>query len=460
MNMRRLVLFFLIFAGLGACSKAEMPPTLDRQFEYTSQTAAAYTADLAWWRVYNDPQLNGLVESALTHNLDLAKSAINVNRALYQANLIGADLLPGFSGDLNASAKKDIKHGGSSTRSVGGELAISYELDIWRKVADAASAREWEYSATIEDLLAARLALVNNVVDVYFYLAYLDEAIRYTRDSLENYRRIEEVARVRYSLGKTDALEYAQARQALLGSEGKLIGFETQVREYEETLRNLLNLHPGQTVPVAPMKLDYPDLLEVSSPGVNLDVPLAVLANRPDLMAAEKRVRSAFRDVQAANKSWLPEITLGAGLSSSSTQVRSAFDVPIAAGIIGISLPFLDWNRVYWQVKISEADFESRVVEFEQSITAALNEVDKFYYGYLRAGDRLEIAAAKHEEDAKISSYYQVRYESGAAGLSDWLGALNTENQSRLDLLNAKYSRIEYENALYKAMAGRYSLKL
>ena len=224
-------------------------------------------------------------------------------------------------------------------------------------------------------------------------------------------------------------------------------------------MRNLLNLHPGQRVPAAPMNLDYPDLLGVTSPGVNLDVPLAVLANRPDLMAAEKRVRSAFRDVQAANKSWLPEITLGAGLSSSSTQVRSAFDVPIAAGIIGISLPFLDWNRVYWQVKISEADFESRVVEFEQSITAALNEVDKFYYGYLRAGDKLEIAAAKHEEDVKISSYYQARYEGGAAGLSDWLGALNTENQSRLDLLNAKYSRIESENALYKAMAGRYSLK-
>jgi Outer membrane protein len=133
--------------------------------------------------------------------------------------------------------------------------------------------------------------------------------------------------------------------------------------------------------------------------------------------------------------------------------------VPIAAGIIGISLPFLDWNRVYWQVKISEADFESRVVEFEQSITAALNEVDKFYYGYLRAGDKFEVVSAKYDEDVKISSYYQVRYESGAAELSDWLEALNTENQSRLDLLNAKYSRIEYENALYKAMAGRYSSK-
>lgn len=457
--MRRILLLFSLLFISGACANAQMPPSLDEQFDYGPHIAEGYDVDLDWWRIYNDQQLNRLVETALAQNIDLAKSAVEVNRALYQANLIGADLFPTFSGDLNASARKDIKHGGPSTRSAGGELAVSYELDLWRKIADSVSAQEWEYQATVEDLLAARLALINSVVDTYFYLAYLDEAMRVTLDSLENYKRIEYVAETKYSLGKADALEQSQARQAVYKAENDLINLQTQAKEYEETLRNLLNLHPGQNLPSAFMNLDYPDLLKVESPEVDLNVPLAVLANRPDLMAAENRVRSAFKDTQVANKSWLPEITLGAGLSSSSSRVRTAFDVPVAAGTIGISLPFLDWSRVYWQVKISEADFQSRVLEFEQSITTALNEVDKFYYRYLRAEDSLRVITQKFEHDHKISGYYQTRYESGAAELSDWLGALNTETQSRRDLLNAKYSQIEYENALYKALAGRYATK-
>ena len=364
----------IVLIFLNACSAVEMPPTLDAQLGYTAQTAESYIADVNWWEIYNDPQLNLIVETALANNLDLAQSAISVNRALYQANLIGADLVPSFSGDLNGSARKNIRHGGASNRTVGGELAVSYELDLWRKLADAADAAEWEYEATVQDLAAVRLSLINNVVAAYFYLAYLNQAIQVTTDSLENYRQIEQITSSKYSLGKVDALEQAQARQAVLSAENSLINLQTQAKDYEETLRNLLNLHPGENVPggnwegrnypVAPSMYDFPDLLLVNSPGVEMNVPLAVLANRPELAAAQNRVRSAFSDVQAANKDWLPEISLGAGLSSSAERLGSAFSAPVAAGTIGISLPFLDWNRVYWQVKISESDFESRVLDY------------------------------------------------------------------------------------------------
>jgi Outer membrane protein len=174
-------------------------------------------------------------------------------------------------------------------------------------VADAASAKEWEYSATIEDLLAARLALVNSVVDTYFYLAYLDEAIRYTRDSLENYRRIEKIASARYFLGKSDALEQAQARQAVLSSEDKLIGFETQAREYEETLRNLLNLHPGQRVPAAPMNLDYPDLLGVTSPGVNWTCRWPCLQTGPTLWLLKNGCAARSRTCRRQTRAGCPK---------------------------------------------------------------------------------------------------------------------------------------------------------
>ena len=455
-----------------ACSRVQMRPGPDVQLGLTPEIDENYTLDAQWWKIYNDPQLNALMELALANNLDLAQSAINVNRALYQANLIGADLLPAFSSSLDGSARRNLRHGGTGTsvRSVGGDVSVSYELDLWRKLANTADAAQWEYAATLYDLEAARLALINNVAAAYFYLAYLNQAIAITTDSLENYQRIEQIISTKYSLGKVDALEQAQARQSVLSAENNLLNLQAQAKDAEETLRNLLNLRPGErkpgvsqeraNYPVPPLPYNFPDLLQVQSPGVEMGVPLAVLAHRPDLAAAHNRLRSAFEDVQAANKSWLPQISLGAGLSSASARPGSAFDAPLASGLIKISLPFLDWNRVYWQVKISEAEFENRVLQFEQAITTALNEVDKFYYRYLNAAKTLEAIQARYDYELKITEYYEIRYASGASELSDWLGALNTQTQSRLELLNARYTQLESENALYRAMAGRYTAKL
>lgn len=79
---------------------------------------------------------------------------------------------------------------------------------------------------------------------------------------------------------------------------------------------------------------------------------MAVLANRPDLIAAEYRFQKAFKDVRAAQKAWYSSISLGAMLSSSSDSVHTMFDVPFTRGMLSINLPFLQWNAVKWNIKI------------------------------------------------------------------------------------------------------------
>ena len=454
-NRARALLFgfgLCLVGCLAGCS------TLDRQPEQLSghlpqaQGAEAYTADRDWWKVYGDTALNELVETALRNNIDLAKSAISVNRALYQAKLIGADLVPGFAGDVSASASKNIKDGGPSSRAAGGTVSVSYELDLWRKLADSADAREWEYKATVEDLEAARLALINNTVDAYFNLAYLDEAIAVTETTIANYRKISGIASARFAAGKSDSVEPAQARQSLLAAENNLLDLRTQQSVAAQTLRNLLNAQPGRAPDV-----HYASLLDTRMPEVNLDVPLAVLGNRPDLRAAEFRLQSAFKDLQAMEKSWYPSVTLGASLSSSSNSIGTAFDLPLTGGSIKINLPFLDWNRVYWNVKLSETDFDTVKLNFIQAITTALNEVDAAQYAYVQAKSAVANTDEKYRYDQSISRYYRDRWDAGAGELNDLLSALNTEASSRLALLSSRYAQIRYENQLYKALAGRYA---
>ncbi len=455
MKTARLLLVILLIglSGLAAgCAHVSRPErNLAERLEYDAAIKARYQLDSEWWKTHNDEQLNRLVDRALAANLDLARAAITVNRALFQAKLLAADLVPTFSGGLDASARKNIRTGGPSTRSVGGDVGVSYELDLWRRVADAVSAQEWEYRATVEDRESARLALVSGVVDAYYQLAYLNDALAATELNLKNYRTIETTIQAKYQAGKVDAVEPAQARQAVLNCQNTLLDFQTQHKTAEQTLRNLLNLKPDQ-----PLGLTGPTLTGLELPELDLNIPLSVLANRPDLKAAEFRVEGAFKNVQEAEKAWLPAITLNSAISSAGNSFRNAFNAPIASGAVSISLPFLDWSRVLYSLRISETDFESIRLDFEQTLTTALNEVDTYYYTYDQSRRTLENTRRKYVYDYRISTYYQDRYQAGAGELSDWLSALNTTNSSRLAALSALYQTLQYENMVYKALAGRY----
>jgi len=453
-KIKTIILAGFMFAS-GCGSSIQMSKPLAEQLNYDSIISAQYSADKEWWKIYNDPQLDQLIEMALQNNLNLAKSAVSINRALYRANLLSADLVPSFSGGLSGSIKKNLRYSEPSINIFSGELSVKYEIDLWRKLADSVSAQEWEYEATIEDEAATRLALINSVINTYYQLAYMKEAVLIRKENIENYRKIKQIIQAKYDLGRVDALELAQANQSLLSAENSLIDLQTKEKETQETFRNLLNLRPDK-----PLSINYPELLSVVSAGVDLDVPLAVLANRPDLRAAENRLQRSFNDVQVATKAWYPTINIGAAISSSSDKILTTFDIPFTSGTVKINLPFLQWNTVKWQVKISEADFEKARLDFEQSITTALNEVDKYYFWYVKAKDSASTIKEKYDYDIKISQYYNARYNSGSSELSYWLNAINAEISSRLSLLNAHYTAIQYENTLYKAMAGRYQSTL
>lgn len=451
----RSIIISLLAAGLvivtaGGCARVSRPEQdLQERLSYNEAVRQRYQLDSEWWKVYNDEQLNRLVSRALASNIDLAKAAVSVNKALYQAELLATGLVPEFSGNIDGSLKKDITHGGATTRNYSGGLGISYELDLWRRVADSVSALEWEAKATMEDRESARLALIGSVVDAYYNLAYLNDAVSATRASLKNYRDIDQTVEIKYETGKVSAVEPAQARQAILSAENSLTDYQAQKKKAEQVLRDLLNLKPDQ-----PLDLKEPTLGDLKLPGLDLNIPLSVLANRPDLRAAEFRLEKSLKNVDEAEKGWLPSITLNAALNSNGRELKNAFNLPVAVGAFSINLPFLQWDKVRLNLRISEEDFESARLDFEKTLTTALNEVDTYYYSYTKSRQSLTNLRRRYAYDVKISQYHRDRYEAGAGELSDWLGALNTVNTSRLSSLNGLYQAIQYETLVHKALAG------
>ena len=295
---------------------------------------------------------------------------------------------------------------------------------------------------------------MNSVVNTYYSMAYTRQALALSRENLGFYERLYRITEEKFRSGKTDGLDPAQARQSLLNQRSTLLSLENRLADEEQTLRDLLNLRPEEELPLGEV-----DLMTVKAPAVDLDVPVSALGARPDVQAAELRVQRAFRDWEASKKDLYPSLSIGGTLGASASSSSDWFTSPFVSGLLNLRLPFLDWNRAKWNIRISEADFEDAKLSFQQSMIRALNEIDRYYRGLENAAQQFENERKTLEANRQIEAYRKARYELGADELKDWLDALRSLNSSRLAVLEAKYSVISASNAVFQALGGRISAR-
>ena len=447
---KKIIILIALGVILGSCSNLKKDyQNIDSEIKTYKELSKNYNIDSRWWESYGDEQLNNLIELGLKNNSDLAKAAININKALYQAKIIGSDLVPEFSGNLSSGASKNIESGGSSNIDHSGSFNISYEVDFWQRLRDMKDAQEWEYKATIEDYEKTKLTLINSIIDSYFSIIYLENYIEINKNMSKNYLDIEKIVENKLRYGTVGILDKKQAEREVIRSNNTLISYEKDKKEQESLLCNLLNLKPDDE-----LKIEYRDILEVKNLRVNLDVPLNIVANRPDIKSYEYRLKNAFKDAVVSEKQLYPNITISSALSSSSDKFNNTLKTPVALGSVSINLPFLNWNEIKWNIKISRAEYEEAKLNFQQGIVTALNEIDYNYFLYVKEQENYINLKNINEYDNEIAINYERKYENGKVELRDWLLSLNDEASSRLNIINSKYQLIKIENTIYQSIGG------
>ncbi len=451
LNIRKFLLLstFLLVSGCVTTNRTSVD--LAAELNYTQEIKAEYSANTSWWKQYNNEELNRLVETALKNNPDYLKAAVNIDKELYKLGLSTSDLFPTLTAGTNASSQRKIDRKDNFSSNFSGEAGLNYEADLYGKIHNQYQAQKLEYQATAMDREAARLTLVNSVVDLYFNLEYLQNAINLTEKNIKNYEQICNVAKAKYNAGKADNIEFLEAEQNLLSDQNRLLDLQTGFKETQTSLKNILAINNDEK-----LDLKFGEILNQPALGVNINVPVAVLATRPDLISSQYRLEKAFKNLEAENKNWYPNISLKGVLSSSSDKARTTFDFPYILGSVGIDLPFLDWNRVQNNIKISEADYDLTVLEFKDTLNQAVNEVVYYYFAYEQAQKTFKNTEKNYKNAAQITRYYQERYNSGKTEFKDFLQALSSENSLRKNLLEQKYQLIKYENYVYKSMGGKY----
>ena len=433
---------------LGGCAVTQINENYE-QILLKEDASADIKINREWWTGYGEARLNELIELALKNNIDLAKSAVAVNKALAQAGVLQADLVPSFNANLGAETGKNIKTGGSWSESYKSGISLSYEIDLWRKLANSADAAMWEANATKYDLQAARLALINSVADAYFEAKYQKESINLYEKTLKNYEELEAIIKAKFELGKEEELSLKQVKSSVISAKNRILNASKSLDEAEKTLRNLLNVRPEFDLNLSG------NFSDIQPQGVNLNVPIYVIGARPDLQAAISRIKEALLGVKVSEKNFYPSITVGAGLSGSGDSVSEGLKLNFLSGNIAINLPFLNYSKLKSKLKISELEFETMKLNYEQTLITALNEIDAGYKNLQKDEAVLRNLNENLRNLSSISDIYKLKYDYGKTELKNYLEAQNSLLEGRISLIAQKYKILQDEIGIYKAAAGK-----
>jgi len=410
-------------------------------------TGSAVASREKWWQSFNDPVLDGLIDRALTSNNDLAAAAIKVRRARLQSGLTDTNLTPTVTAGGTSSLSRDLKTGAhSQTHNV--SAALSYELDLWGKLASARDADSFEAQATEFDRLSTALSLIGTTATDYWQIGYLNQLIAISQASIEYAEKTVALAEVKYRAGAASALDLVQARQALASQRAAAELLVLQRTQARNALALLFDQAPQNAVP-------EPKLLpDAVLPEVAAGLPASLLGRRPDLRAAELRLRELLANVDTTRASFYPSFTLTGSLGSSSTSLLNVLQDPVGVLGAGLTLPFVQWNTMTLSVKISDTHYQEAVLNFRQALYTSLGEVENALSGrdrYLAESVQLEQALALARS---AEALLEVRYRAGLTNIQFWLDAQETRRSAEKALLENRLNRYKNTVTLYQALGG------
>lgn len=441
----------LLLAGCGGLlprSQYTRPEvTLPRQWQEAGITGTTVAAKEQWWQDFNDPILSELIEKALKSNNNLAAAAIRVKRAQLSARLTGTNLTPSVSVGANSSITRDLKnHSNTKTSGVAG--TASYELDLWGKLASARDASSWEAEATESDRQSTALSLIGTVATNYWTTAYLNERIATVEASIANAERILELVEVKYQAGAVSALDKVQAQQTVASQKAQLTELQQQRTEARNALAILFDQAPENSMPERQQLPDGP------LPTVAAGLPASLLGQRPDLRAAEQRLRKYLANIDTTRASYYPSFTLTGTLGASSTSLLDLLRNPYAALGAGVTLPFIQWNTMKLNVEISKTEYEEAVVTFRQTLYTALGDVENALSARTRTEEETKLREESLALARKAEELAEIRYRTGSTALQPWLDAQESRRDAERTLAAVRLNRLRNSMALYQAIGG------
>jgi multidrug efflux system outer membrane protein len=394
-----------------------------------------------WLATFNDPALSALVSEALIYNADLQVAAARVEQAAGYLKVAGASLLP----SVGIAGLAGGKSGGNGGGLEGVFLNASLELDVWGRVRYGEAAADAQAAAVAADYAYARQSLAAMVAKSWFVAieAGLQQSI--AREMLRAAESLLKLAQERMRIGNGNEQAVADARATVASYRDALRQIDLSREQALRALESLLGRYPAAEIQVAQNLSPMP-------PPVPAGMPSQLLERRPDVIAAERRVATAFNRVGEARAAQLPRISLTAGGSDVSSElfVLQNTNNPVWSFGANLIAPLYQGGALRAQVEIRSAEQKQAVAQYARAGQRAFSEAEGALSAEkaLRERDALLDAAVRDNERAVELA--QIQYRIGAINL----GAVE---QRQLGLYAARTSRLRVQS---ERLAQRVNLHL
>jgi outer membrane protein, multidrug efflux system len=441
---------------LGACRQLAPPhvlPELPAPPVYPSEFAGEPTgvrpADLHWREFFVDQRLEALIAAALEHNRDLAIAIAQIEQARGFYRIDDAARLP----TVRAGADATVGRAGGTDfdrYSIGVGMA-AFELDFWGRVRNLSEAARAEYLASIEAQRAFRLVLIREVASVYLFSLEASERIQLAEATVHSRQEGLEIAGVRLDAGITSALEFRQAETLLTQAQAELAGLRLTKARNDNALGVLI----GGPAP-SPVPDSVPLAQQVSTQALNAGLPSELLVVRPDIIAAEERLRAARADIGAARAAFFPSIALTGSLGFASSELSALFGSDGLAWSLGpsISLPIFNRGRLRGNLTVTEANEAIAIARYERAIQIAFREVADALAARRYLSEQVAAQERGTRAQREIADLARIRYREGVVRYLEVLDAERNLFAAEQALLQLRRAEAQNLVALYVALGG------
>lgn len=430
-----------------------------------------------WWKSFNDPQLNSLIDRAIAGNLSLQQAVLRIAGAREQLSQARGGLFPSINGSASAQkqqlgAKGMLESNGvysqldqnapelrssldSLTQPVSlyqGSFDASWELDLWGKVRRQVEAADAQQQESIESRNDALVSLEAEVARAYLQLRGAQSITRTLQTQIEVAQQTLELTQSQQRNGLAPQLDVENARAQLSSLRAQLPQYQAQTRQAMNGLAVLLGKPPGA--------LDNELMTEKALPALPAAVPVGIPSTlarrRPDIRQAEANLHAATANIGVSVAQLFPSLSLTGqiGVRNTDADYLDNWSSHFYSYGPSLSIPIFQGGRLVSSVKLSRAQQANSALNYRQTVLTALQDVENALVSYRTDQERV---TQMDETVSALQSSFDLASDSYRKGLSTFLDVLDAQRQLAQAKQQAEQARVQSSLdlvALYKALGG------
>lgn len=412
-----------------------------------------------WWRNFNDPVLDSLIDVAVKQNYSVLMAADRI--AMAKANLRSeqGSYAPTFG--LSAGWNRQQTSGNTSslpqttTQYADAALSMSWEIDVFGSIRNRVKAQKENFAASKEEYNAVMVSLCAQVATAYINLREMQQEMQVVMQNCLSQQAVVEITKKRYETGLVSKLDVAQAQSVYYSTKASLPSLEAGIIQYTNSLAILMGLYPQDVKYLMDAPRPLPDYIET----VGIGIPANLLLRRPDIRSAERQVNAQAASLGASKSDWWPQVFVKGSIGFASHDIdkianHNSLTYEIAPAI---SWNFFQGGKLAQATRLAKAQLDETVRQFNQTVLTSVQEVDNAMSAYKNSIKQIVALREVVNQGQQTLDLSLDLYKQGLTPFQNVLDAqrslLSYENQ----LTQAKGSSLLYLIKLYQALGGGWS---